>query len=179
MLNWLRSKSATFKTFVGVRVAEIQATWDLKCWRYVPSESNPADDLSRGISVKELSTGRWINGPDFLSKPKTEWPINEKHKVSSNESREKETIKSRCCHHQITTVAKPRKFLFMGEIVKSNCVLSTIRQQHQVQDTRSIEDPTRKFKARRSRRRRKVLVSRVSTRRKIGRSSKTFSIYRR
>ena len=69
VLNWLRSESATFKTFVGARVAEIQAAWDPKCWRYVPSESNPADDLSRGISVKELSTGRWIYGPDFLSKP--------------------------------------------------------------------------------------------------------------
>ena len=52
VLNWLRSESATFKTFVGVRVAEIQAAWDPKCLRYVPSESNPADDLNRGISSK-------------------------------------------------------------------------------------------------------------------------------
>ena len=94
VLNWLRSESATFKTFVGVRVAEIQAAWDPKCWRYVPSESNPADDLSRGISVKELSTGRWINGPDFLSKPKTEWPINEKHEVSSNDSEKRKPSKA-------------------------------------------------------------------------------------
>ena len=94
VLNWLRSESATFKTFVGVRVVEIQAAWDPKCWRYVPSESNPADDLSRGISVKELSTGRWINGPDFLSKPKTEWPINEKYEVSSNDSEKRKPSKA-------------------------------------------------------------------------------------
>ena len=94
VLNWLRSESATFKTFMGVHVAEIQAAWDPKCWRYVPCESNPADDLSRGISVKELSTGRWINGPEFLSKPKTEWPINEKHEVSSNDSEKKKPSKA-------------------------------------------------------------------------------------
>jgi hypothetical protein len=55
-------------------VAEIQESWSPSSWRYVPSEENPADDLSRGITVEELSSGRWINGPSFLSKPKTEWP---------------------------------------------------------------------------------------------------------
>jgi hypothetical protein len=74
---------------VGVRVAEILAASDPNCWRYVPSESNAADDLSRGISVKELSTGCWVNGPDFLSKPRTEWPIDERREVSSEDFEKK------------------------------------------------------------------------------------------
>ena len=74
VLNWLRSESASFKPFVKVRIAEIQESWSPSSWRYVPSEDNPADDHSRGITVEELCPGRWINGPPFLSKPKTEWP---------------------------------------------------------------------------------------------------------
>ena len=47
VLHWLRSDSALLKAFVGVRVAEIQSTWESSHWRYVPSALNPADDLSR------------------------------------------------------------------------------------------------------------------------------------
>lgn len=49
VLHWLRSESASLKAFVGVRVTEIQSTWDPSLWRFVPTEQNPADDLSRGI----------------------------------------------------------------------------------------------------------------------------------
>lgn len=67
VLHWLQSESMKIKAFVGVRVAEIQSTWDSSKWRYVPTELNPADDLSRGISVDEMN-GRWEHGPDFLMK---------------------------------------------------------------------------------------------------------------
>ena len=52
VLNWLCSESTSFKPFVGVRVAEIQESWSPSSWRYVPSKENPADDLSRGITVE-------------------------------------------------------------------------------------------------------------------------------
>ena len=73
VLAWLRSESTLLKSFVGVRVAEIQATWEPTMWRYVPTELNPADDLSRGISVREIN-GRWMNGPSFLRGSPVEWP---------------------------------------------------------------------------------------------------------
>ena len=73
VLHWLRSDSASLKAFVGVRVAEIQSTWDSKCWNFVPTQLNPADDLSRGLTVNDMR-GRWMNGPAFLRKPKDEWP---------------------------------------------------------------------------------------------------------
>ena len=53
------------KSFVGVRVAEIQASFETTTWRNVSSSLNPADDLSRGITVDEMK-GRWMNGPSFL-----------------------------------------------------------------------------------------------------------------
>ena len=61
------------KAFVGVRIAEIQSTWNEEHWRYVPTDLNPADDLSRGLHTEELD-GRWMKGPAFLKKPKEEWP---------------------------------------------------------------------------------------------------------
>jgi hypothetical protein len=73
VLAWLRSESTLLKSFVGVRVAEIQASWEPTVWRYVPTNLNPADDLSRGISVHEMN-GRWMNGPSFLRKNSDEWP---------------------------------------------------------------------------------------------------------
>ncbi|KAA8591960.1 hypothetical protein FQN60_017334 [Etheostoma spectabile] len=47
-------RSCHFKVFVGTRVAEIQELTDLKSWRYVDSARNPADDLTRGKSLKDL-----------------------------------------------------------------------------------------------------------------------------
>ena len=38
-------------------------------WRHCPSKSNPADEVSRG-----LQSGRWLNGPEFLTREEDEWP---------------------------------------------------------------------------------------------------------
>ena len=41
-----------------------------------PSDTNPADDASRGLTVDTLTeTNRWINGPDFLWEQESPWPI--------------------------------------------------------------------------------------------------------
>ena len=73
VLHWLRSDSTMLKAFVGVRVAEIQSTWESSLWQHVPSALNPADDLSRGVDVKNIH-GRWFQGPAFLRLPESEWP---------------------------------------------------------------------------------------------------------
>ena len=107
VLNWLRSESASLKPFVGVRVAEIQESWSTSSWRYVPSEDNPADDLNRGITIEELSSGRWMNGPPFLLKPKTEWP-NERAAVSKVQI---EDIEKRKLANSMAAVTKPQPLL--------------------------------------------------------------------
>ena len=73
VLHWINADSISLKPFVGVRVSEIQSSWKSSQWKFVPTEMNPADDLSRGIDVEKI-TGRWLNGPEFLSKGKDEWP---------------------------------------------------------------------------------------------------------
>ena len=63
----------TAETVVGVRVAEIQATWESIAWRYLPTSLNPADDLSRSIPVARVN-GRWMKGPLFLKESPEAWP---------------------------------------------------------------------------------------------------------
>lgn len=75
MLDWLRKEPVHWKTFVANRISEIQSTFPSMSWRYVPSEDNPADCASRGVSAKELKSHKlWWNGPLWLSQDESHWP---------------------------------------------------------------------------------------------------------
>ncbi|XP_068739547.1 uncharacterized protein [Montipora capricornis] len=54
VLAWIRSKAMRFKQFVSVRVGEIQTNTDPSQWKHIPGEMNVTDDVSRGISVRNL-----------------------------------------------------------------------------------------------------------------------------
>ncbi|KAJ8016196.1 hypothetical protein DPEC_G00004680 [Dallia pectoralis] len=61
---------------VGIRVAEIQELTNLKVWHYVDSASNPADDITRGKTLKDLAEpNRWSQGPPFLLHNPDKWPV--------------------------------------------------------------------------------------------------------
>ena len=45
---WIRGRSRKFKPFVANRIGEIQSLTNPKQWRYVPTNANPADFLTRG-----------------------------------------------------------------------------------------------------------------------------------
>ncbi|XP_011685527.1 PREDICTED: uncharacterized protein LOC105448567 [Wasmannia auropunctata] len=55
-LAWIRRPSAQWKTFVANRVAEIQTLLPTAFWRHVPTNKNPADCASQGISPAELAS---------------------------------------------------------------------------------------------------------------------------
>lgn len=75
VLTWLQSDSCNYKVFVGTRVAEIQDLTDPKAWHYINSELNPADDITRGLTLfKLLEQRRWSQGPQFLTQPVSSWP---------------------------------------------------------------------------------------------------------
>ena len=74
VLAWIRNQGRRLKPFVSSLVGEIQSNIQPAQWKHIPSEHNVADDVSRGISVVELSE-RWKNGPEFLKLPKNSWPI--------------------------------------------------------------------------------------------------------
>ena len=50
--------------------------------RNVPSELNPADEVSRGLTVQDMiDNSKWLNGPMFLHKKEESCP-SESHKCS-------------------------------------------------------------------------------------------------
>ena len=66
VLHWILQMSSTYKAFVSNRVSEIhtimsnlEATLGAGAvsWRHVPTEANPADDITRGLRPMELGTG--------------------------------------------------------------------------------------------------------------------------
>lgn len=74
VLQWMRKDAAALKPFVHNRVQSILSTTDSD-WRHVPTETNPADLLSRGVAPKELeATGTWWQGPDWLQQNSGDWP---------------------------------------------------------------------------------------------------------
>ena len=75
VLTWITSDSCRYKVFVGARVAEVQELTDVRAWRYVDSVNNPADDITRGKKLLELScNSRWRHGPAFLQHSPDLWP---------------------------------------------------------------------------------------------------------
>ncbi|GFW71073.1 uncharacterized protein TNCV_91161, partial [Trichonephila clavipes] len=59
--------SHRWKPFVANRVREIQSLTDPNSWFHCSGKDNPADLLTRGISVDALTTNsKWWNGSSFL-----------------------------------------------------------------------------------------------------------------
>jgi len=55
-LTWVQGPPNIWKTFVGNIVALIQEETVAVTWRHVPSQSKPADFISRGIEPSPWST---------------------------------------------------------------------------------------------------------------------------
>ncbi|GBP83307.1 hypothetical protein EVAR_57569_1 [Eumeta japonica] len=71
VLSWIRSDPRSFKPFVAHRLAELEEHTTVKCWRWVPTKLNVADDATRDPPTHFDETHRWFHGPDFLRKAKT------------------------------------------------------------------------------------------------------------
>ncbi|XP_068690276.1 uncharacterized protein [Montipora foliosa] len=77
VLYCVRGRSRKFKPFVANRIGEIQALTNPDQWRHVSSRQNPADLLTRGLSVTKLiDEEKWWHGPLFLKQDPTGWPEN-------------------------------------------------------------------------------------------------------
>ena len=76
VLHWLKKSPSVLKVFEANRVTEIQEICSDIEWRHVTSEKNPADALSRGQYPREfLQNDHWFNGPLWLNKAESTWPI--------------------------------------------------------------------------------------------------------
>ena len=74
-IAWLQDYSRKWKTFVDNRVSKIQETIQASSCKYVPTEDNPADCSSGGLSAADLLDHKfWWNGPEWLRQPENAWP---------------------------------------------------------------------------------------------------------
>jgi hypothetical protein len=75
VLTWIQGPPNKWKTFVGNRVATIQEDTASATWRHVPTQSNPAELMSRGVEPSTLSNSTlWWKGPQWLTQEPSSWP---------------------------------------------------------------------------------------------------------
>ena len=66
VLGYINNDAKRFQTFVANRVQVIRSNTDIKEWRYIDTNNNPADHASRGLNAEDLMTSNWFSGPAFL-----------------------------------------------------------------------------------------------------------------
>ena len=66
-LAWIRDKPERWKSFVEIRIKEIQRYSKPQQWAYVRTEEKVADVLSRPSALDSEDLRRfWLSGPDWL-----------------------------------------------------------------------------------------------------------------
>ncbi len=87
VLYWLAKKTRNKCQYVANRVDTINKfSKDLKAtWHYCPTKSNPADLLTRGLSLRQFQqlSNLWNHGPTWLPSPK-DWPTWEPSKLNAD-----------------------------------------------------------------------------------------------
>ena len=71
-LYWIYGKGSP-GAFVKNKLIKHKADLSLGKWKYCPSKMNPADAITRGLSMMELIEGKWSDGPSWLGDEKI-WP---------------------------------------------------------------------------------------------------------
>ena len=71
VLKYVNNETTRYHVFVANRLAAIHDGSKKQQWRYVPSNDNPADQVTRG---GRCDTATWSRGPEFLWKTPEHWP---------------------------------------------------------------------------------------------------------
>lgn len=77
VLGYIKNEARRFHTFVANRVQKIHLSSAPQQWRYVPTNENPADHASRGLTPSELLSSTWLTGPKFLWNKEMKLPVDE------------------------------------------------------------------------------------------------------
>ena len=72
----LKKDTYGYKTFVALRVGEIQSQTESDQWYWIDGKLNVADIITRGdANCDEDTLSQWKNGPSFLKSEENAWPI--------------------------------------------------------------------------------------------------------
>jgi len=74
VLYWLKSDKKQHQ-FVSHQVTKIHQLTPTGTWKYCPTEENPTDLLTRGITVTQMNSSLlWHHGPQWLTN-RNNWPV--------------------------------------------------------------------------------------------------------
>lgn len=92
-LCWISSHPAKWNTYVANRTTYIQTILPAEKWFHVKTNNNPADCASRGMLPTELAKHNiWWQGPPFLARQPSEWPVC--HKIETTKIEERSAFKA-------------------------------------------------------------------------------------
>ena len=75
VLAWLDGSPQRYKIFIANRIASTVNLIPPENWKHVPTQENPADAASRGLTASELRHHPlWWNGPSWLLKQPVQFP---------------------------------------------------------------------------------------------------------
>ena len=99
VLCWINKTPSHWKTFIANRVSSIQQVTQPAEWKFVKSQDNPADMLSRGASFQTLIRNQlWFQGPEWLSQEEFTWPSSDSLSTVNEEDLEpRKTVTMASC----------------------------------------------------------------------------------
>ncbi len=126
VLGYINNEARRFHTFVANRVQRINRTTTSQQWRYIPSEENPADYASRGLSVNDLVTSTWFRGPNILWEKQILPPVNVNTQipigdpeVKKAQSLNTQTVRYSCLSNRLTRLSSwSRVFQAVARLIR-------------------------------------------------------------
>lgn len=127
VLGWIRDSPQKWKAFVANRISDIHSLSDRNSWKYVNSKDNPADLLSRGLSLQTPEQRQfWFTGPKWLNtsgRPENIHKLNTEHAMTyaADVDRERKTLLT-CtatqCTYTISSLIDESRFSTWSKAVR-------------------------------------------------------------
>ena len=98
ILHSICNRKKLFPVFVANRLVEIERNTnpDLD-WKYVPTDQNPADEVTKNFSIKRiLDKGNWFCGHDFYRCEEDSWPDMSATGFAKGTDGEKQDLDTNC-----------------------------------------------------------------------------------
>jgi hypothetical protein len=136
-LGWIRKDPNRWKTFVGNRVTDIQTYTTFMQWKHCPGEDNPADYLSRWVTVEQLKgLRRCLHGPSWLSRDPHHWQRARTHQQLPDEKTQSLLVESTETSSRLIDSSRFRSYCKLPRVTA--WVLRFVR--HARQRTRSLRE---------------------------------------
>jgi hypothetical protein len=69
-LGYISNDTKRFHVYVARKVAAIREATKPSQWKHIPTDENPADEASRGLTTLQLlKDSKWLIGPEVLWRP--------------------------------------------------------------------------------------------------------------